>query len=1359
MYSHPEPILRTFLLSGVALLLLSSPPQSHAAASLPQIAYDLPEAGKVALVINDTQGRRVRNLLAEADRQAGPNREPWDGCDDKGNPAPPGEYTVQGTVTPPLKLAYEFTLNNAGTVPWWRNVDNGNPMREKGGWMSDHSAPWDVATCGNLVFLSADATEHGNSLNVIDLDGKQVWATRWFGLAGARFVAADTGWVYVGAEGSWIGNKFQLIALSPRSFEFKTLAEFGFDKPEAGRGGGLSGLAAHEGKVAAAFNGPLADVMGSAVAADALDFQVTKLNTLQPAQAAAILRCAAPGQPWVNWPLPADCMLHVAWRKPCEIGAVLSPHRLEISSLKLDAAYPGDPAKDSDWEPLEPGPSNTAMNVYTAPAGRLTAALRVRVLDAVTPRAWTEPETARRPGAAAPKWFTGLRILRPALRGLAPNASCTAGSGTVFEGGAWENVQAADITPEQPAIYTLTPAEPTLCRAFVVRDPFFVAADVEIAATPGGPWIRCGELKVELPWRRAYTEATFDFHRDTTVAALRLKVTQPAVSQNADAKRRTGGRGNVCSLGGVTLLGLDSFDLALPPDLGQRITIFSGDDGKILQQISISSPGALEFTPDGRLLAVSGTQVVQVPLDGGTPVPLTGGTGSDRIQPKGLTVAPDGSLFVADGADNTVKQFSADGKYVRTIGKPGGLDVGPYDPAHMSAPMGLALDSRGRLWVAEQEWRPKKVSVWSLTDPTPSLTAFYIGGPPYGGDYMFPDPRNPSRFFFEGMEFEADWTTGKSHIKNIVWRGGKGLSWGNAVPSRPVYYHNRLYLVSEPQYFYDGFQVAGYRVVAQYDEKRGQAIPVAAAGMADNWPPLRDPALVKALGTGPLGRQAFIWSDLNCNERIEPEEIQLKADNPDVWRFWTWHIHMGYDLALQFHGTCLDPVKLLTKGEKAVPVYSFDKTRPSPKAAGAPTVAYGDNYHSMGVTRDDRIIELSSIISVKPRTGEPLWTYPAPWPGTQLSGKAPPPKAGQVSGQLGVMGTAVLPGIGEIFAVVCDKGDICVFTTDGLFVARLFRDNRYGRSWNFPEARRGMEVGDVSINGEHFGGTFTQMKDGRILLVVGHNHNSVVRVDGLDRIRRFSAKVTLGAEPQAGQPAANVTSPPPPSTTLTVPRDPGVTVDGVLKEWPETAFVTLNGVEGHVGRIAAAWNDERLCLAFEVHGRPAMQNEGDDPGMLFKNGDSVDLQLGPDPKAEAGRADAAPGDLRLSISLFEGKPLGVLYRYRVPGSPESERRTFASPVASVVVDAIERIDADIRIVADGFDVYVVEAAIPWKSLHTAPPAAGTAWRGDLGILYASEGGGKVAERLYWANRETGLVSDVPGELRVHPNLWGTLRFK
>lgn len=1329
-----------------------------------QIRYTLPVAGKVALAIDDLQGRRIRNLLAEAERKAGENVEEWDGRDERGRLVPPGDYAVSGAVTPPLALEYQFTLYNAGNpTPWWRIVDNGNPMREKGGWLGDHSPPTDIATIDDLAFIASDAVEHGNSLNAIDLDGKQAWATRWLGLTGARLVASDGRWVYGAGEGAWAGKNFKLFVMSPRSFEFRELAGFNYDKPAAGRGGGSAGLAAHAKQVAVSFDGPLEDGLTSAFAAADLDLANTTLFGLNGTIAAGILRAEEPKQPWANWPLPAGAgtAVRIAWREPRRVGAILAPHRLEVATLKAEAAFPGDLADDAQWEPLEAAGGSAGVNVCTAPGGRMTRALRVRVLDAVAPRNWTQPFAAptANPADEPPQFLAGLQVVEPAVRGLATVGQTRVSSGETFASGAWENVQPDDITAEHPASYTLTLPEPVMARAVVVRDPLFRLADVEIRSQPDGPWVRVGRLEPAIPWRRAYTTVILDLHYDRRVAAVRLAVTKPVTAENADIMKRTAGRGNVCGLGGLLLLGRGPGDPPITPQLGQRISLYAMEDGRLLWDIPIAHPAALEFDPEGRLLAVSDGRVVRVPLeglDGADPEPvITEGLG----RPAGLTVDAQGRIYVADDAAHVVRRFTPDGRADMVIGTPGGIDVGPYDPERMSHPRGLAIDSRGRLWVAEHEPRPKKVAVWSVAGDAPKLESYYLGPSPYGGGFMYPDPRDPSRFFFQGMEFEADWATGTSRIKNIYWRPGRGQCFAGASPDRPIVVAGRLYLVSEPHIFYGN----SFYTVARFDAARGIAIPVAAAGAAKGsysmqgtvpFPALQDPAILAALGNPNLEDKTFIWCDLDGDGRVEAGEIQLSADHPPGH---CWHVRAGDDLTLQFPRLALAPVRFTPAG---VPVYSFAHTRPSPPIGGPPTAAYGDNYHGMGLTGDDRIIELSGGVSVRPRTEKASWTYPAPWPGTQMAGQAPPPREGLVVGQYGVIGKVELPSVGELFAFVADKGEIYVFTTDGLFVARLFRDKRYGKAFNFPEAKPGMEVGGVSINGEHFGGTLTQMSDGRILLVVGHNHNSVVEVKGLEGIRRFRGRVELTpAQHQAAERRIVAQRVDAAARSLAVTRaGADMQVDGSLADWSAATFEDLRGTGDHAGRVGLAWDPQRLWLAVEVRGRPDLENGGDEWRLLFKSGDSVDLQIGTDPSADPARVDPVAGDVRLSLSRLAGKPIAVLYRYRVPDAAGRQPVTFASPVGAVVIDAVEQVPAMIGIARTNRG-YVVEAAVEWKALHAEAPVAGRSLRGDLGILFAADGGGAVSERLYWSNRDTGLVMDVPGEIRLKPSLWGTLAFE
>jgi hypothetical protein len=68
------------------------PSPARGAANLP---FSLARRSRVSLSIFDAQGRRVRRLLDDVEREVGPQSQRWDGRFDDGRLAPPGIYQAQ----------------------------------------------------------------------------------------------------------------------------------------------------------------------------------------------------------------------------------------------------------------------------------------------------------------------------------------------------------------------------------------------------------------------------------------------------------------------------------------------------------------------------------------------------------------------------------------------------------------------------------------------------------------------------------------------------------------------------------------------------------------------------------------------------------------------------------------------------------------------------------------------------------------------------------------------------------------------------------------------------------------------------------------------------------------------------------------------------------------------------------------------------------------------------------------------------------------------------------------------------------------------------------------------------------------
>lgn len=72
--------------------------------------------------------------------------------------------------------------------------------------------------------------------------------------------------------------------------------------------------------------------------------------------------------------------------------------------------------------------------------------------------------------------------------------------------------------------------------------------------------------------------------------------------------------------------------------------------------------------------------------------------------------------------------------------------------------------------------------------------------------------------------------------------------------------------------------------------------------------------------------------------------------------------------------------------------------------------------------------------------------------------------------------------------------------------------------------------------------------------------------------------------------------------------------------------------------------------------------------------------------------------------------------------------------------------------------YRLEAAIPLKEINFKP-RSGLRTLGDFGRVLSDQTASTRIDRVYWSNKDTNMVSDVPSEARLQPSLWGTLIFE
>ena len=891
--------------------------------------------------------------------------------------------------------------------------------------------------------------------------------------------------------------------------------------------------------------------------------------------------------------------------------------------------------------------------------------------------------------------------------------------------------------------------------------------------TVGGAWTGASHLarddgKDAVPGVFAYAGAAWE--GELRLTALTRHGDRAAVKYHFEGGKAASGLSGLAVRDGLIVCSL--------PKRG-RLLLADARAGTVLGESPLDDPRGLAFDAGGRLLALSGRRLLRYrlpePLRTTAALPTPEVVVADGLEdPRQLSLDARGNLYVSDrGGSHQVKVFAPDGKPLRAIGAPGAPKAGPYDPGHMNNPEGVAIDGRDHLWVAEEDFQPKRVSVWTL-DGEP-VDAFY-GPSEYGGGGTL-DPRDPTRFYYHGMEFRLDWEKGSDRLARVFFRPGPGdlgLPDGPGAggqPETPLYRDGRRYFTN----CYTSNPTNGASIATLWLDRGGIAVPVAALGRANDWGLLKEaafrpkwPAGVDPDGEYGSNQAHFAWSDADGDAHVQPAEVTITRGS-------VGGITVMPDLAFVASRVGDRAMRFAPAGFTArdVPLYDLKAGEELVVGAQPPASSGGDQAL---VAPDGRVVLTVAPGPFAPQSvggaagGKPTWSYPSLWPGLHASHESPPPdRPGELIGTTRLLGGFVTPRRGDagpIWAINGNMGNVYLFTADGLFVATLFNDVRQGKSWAMPAATRGMTLDGVTLHDENFWPSITQAEDGRVFLVDG-NRTSLVRVDGLETVRRLpeTSLVLTAADLEAAR--AHVVEAEArrqkgrgQGTLAVAIRAKAPVVDGRLDDWSgaEWADIDKAGVAAFFDSrskpydvtAAVAVAGDRLFVAFRTGDPELLRNSGELPVAPFKTGGALDLMIGADPAADPARDRPAPGDARLLVGRAGGKPFALLYRAVVPGTKAPV--PFSSPWRTITLDRVDDVADQVRLASNGGDY---ELSIPLEALGLAP-APGRSIRADVGLLRGD--GFQTLRRVYWNNKATGITADVPSEAMLTPALWGRWRF-
>jgi len=567
------------------------------------------------------------------------------------------------------------------------------------------------------------------------------------------------------------------------------------------------------------------------------------------------------------------------------------------------------------------------------------------------------------------------------------------------------------------------------------------------------------------------------------------------------------------------------------PKLNQ-VLLIDAAKGTLLGKTEVEQPRGLAFDAAGRLFVLSGRSLTAWDVageDSDLRLKRADWTSPETFEdPQGIALDDHGRIYVSDwGKSHQVKVLGPDGRLVRTIGCPGVPRVGPYEPLHMNHPKGLTVASDGKLWVAEQWLAPKRVSIW--TQEGELVKAMY-GPNRYGGGGSL-DPRDRTRFFVHfadghalkaddknpraggGMEFQLDWERGTAELKQVYYLPGQTgmtppLGIWKSFPETPVWVGERLYLSN----CFVGGPTTGEEIVSLWHYRDGVAVPVASLGDVVGWDLLntepfrsRWPTGVEPAPGSKSGNATFAWCDQNDDAQAQPDEVQIVVGPPGS-------VTLDGELGLTTStGVRYTPVGFTAKGAPR-----YDLARGQELAEGGRPPDYGRDGQVLAGRGGWTVFTfppkpLPGCYLAGYKDGKLNWTYPEEMLGLHNSQHAKPPRhPGEVIGTTRLLGRSFLaPRAGdgqaepiELWAINANRGNVYLFTTDGLLVATLFQDLKTGKAWP-NEERRGADFTEVSLEDECFFPSIQQLGDGRVYLVAGKSFSGIFEITGLDTIRRL----------------------------------------------------------------------------------------------------------------------------------------------------------------------------------------------------------------------------------------------------------------
>jgi len=779
--------------------------------------------------------------------------------------------------------------------------------------------------------------------------------------------------------------------------------------------------------------------------------------------------------------------------------------------------------------------------------------------------------------------------------------------------------------------------------------------------------------------------------------------------------------------------------------------------GALRGEAALSKPYGLAVGPDGGLYAVSGKAVGRYDLKTQQFTPIA----TDLDEPKHLAVDAAGNVYVSlHGKTMQVWKIGPDGKRLLEYGVAGGRpEVGKFDPAGMLKPWNVAVDKRGRLWVAEADAQPKRYSVWN---PDGSLWKEFFGSMDYSTT-AYLDPSKPEFIYAQGVRYRVNYDEGTWYPDATILRkreeagvplGAPDSHGGAAI--RTVNGRTFFLVGSQGLTIYEQVGEAMIPRLASFTAMKA-VVPLGKDGKPN---PKAKPRPTKV---------PSLWVDDDNDGMVKPEEIR-EADAS--WGYmWTPCVDAEMNLyqltgnrwAAQGGAKTTQPYGIARRefqgfNDEGGLVYGQVTQVAMDSDGGAIAEAMPDSADGSmfalvsggSLERGQRPQGSGHRVVMFSPDGKKRWEYQNVHCAFAWTGDAYKP--GHLAGAM-VFARGTTP---DLVGVTGYYGQYFLLDkADGLFVDALGED------------QRGVyRLDQHMVLTETFNGTMFRHPNGKTYFLGGDADCRLWELTGLDTIKRRTMAVAVSPEQVArataaakqnllaGQGAVG-------KKTAKLPRLAKAAADGKYDEWQVSEPLTICMEGNRTAQAQLGYDEKSLHVRFQVGDESPFVNTPSDPRLLFKSGDAVEVNLATDlekrPVRGQNQQQMKPGDVRIIVARTAHGDL-VATRYRYVTTEKEKPNTFSVETKSSGRDTLDDVAVWTELPVNASvqkDGYVVEMAIPWKDLGVEPQP-GTALSGDVGVIYGNEGGTKNAIRYMWSDKspEVSINNDIPSEIRIHPNQWG-----